>query len=176
MTTLYLARHGETVDNVARIMQGQRQGQLTSAGRNQMERLADTLCSVVFDAVVSSDLWRAYTSAQIVAARFALTVRTTELLRERDWGDLTGVHIPDGLSLGEDGDKSLPDNVEKMGALLCRAACFLDWVRNNYPDKTVFAVGHGDINRAVQAVHGGVPASEIPLMPNAGYAVLNLTT
>ena len=35
MTILYLARHGETVDNVNQIMQGQTQGELTANGFRQ---------------------------------------------------------------------------------------------------------------------------------------------
>jgi broad specificity phosphatase PhoE len=37
MTTLYLVRHGETVDNVNQIMQGQTQGELTDNGIRQAE-------------------------------------------------------------------------------------------------------------------------------------------
>ena len=67
MTTLYLVRHGETKDNVARIMQGQRQGELTPAGIAQMDELAVSLSEIHFDAIISSDLQRAYDSAQILS-------------------------------------------------------------------------------------------------------------
>lgn len=43
MTTLYLVRHGETVDNAARIIQGQRHGELFPTGVAQMEELAGLL-------------------------------------------------------------------------------------------------------------------------------------
>lgn len=46
MTTLYLVRHGETKDNVARIIQGQRQGELTPVGIAQMEELAVSLSEI----------------------------------------------------------------------------------------------------------------------------------
>ena len=39
-TTLLLARHGETVDNANRIMQGQTQGRLNENGIRQAEELA----------------------------------------------------------------------------------------------------------------------------------------
>ena len=93
MTTLYLVRHGETVDNVAKIMQGQRPGRLNVTGVQQIEELAETLRDVHFDAVVSSDLQRSYDSAIILAARRKMGVATTPLLRERDWGDFTGRYI-----------------------------------------------------------------------------------
>lgn len=63
MTILYLVRHGETFDNVAYIMQGQRQGELTDFGTSQIEELATSLSDVHFNAIASSDLKRAFDSA-----------------------------------------------------------------------------------------------------------------
>jgi len=64
--------------------------------------------------------------------------------------------------------------VEKMEALLQRAKSFLDWVKATYPNKTVIAVGHGIINKAIQAVHYGKLTREIPKMSNAEYRILQL--
>ena len=152
MTTLYLVRHGETKDNVARIMQGQSQGELTPAGITQMEEFAISLSRIHFDAIISSDLQRAYDSAQILGSEWNQPVQTTPLLRERDWGEFTGRFIPDLKGL------PLPDNVEKMEDLLNRA----------------LAVGHGIINKAIQAVYYGKLTREIPKMSNAEYRILYL--
>ena len=168
MTTLYLVRHGETKDNVAKIMQGQRQGDLTPAGIAQMEELAISLSEVHFDAIISSDLQRAYDSAQIIGRQLNLPVQTTPMLRERDWGDFTGRYIPDLKGL------PMPDNVEKMDDLLNRAKSFLEWVKTNYQGKTILAVGHGIINKAIQAVHYSKLTREIPKMSNAEYRVLTV--
>ena len=168
MTTLYLVRHGETKDNVARIMQGQRQGELTPAGIAQVEELAISLSEVHFDAIISSDLQRAFDSAQILSHQLNLPVQTTPLLRERDWGDFTGRFIPDLKGL------PMPENVEKMEALLLRAKSFLEWGKTTFPDKTILAVGHGIINKAIQAVHYGKLTREIPKMLNAEYRILYL--
>ena len=129
MTTLYLVRHGETKDNVEKIMQGQRQGELTPVGARQIEELSSSLSGIRFDAIVSSDLQRAYDSAQILGHRQNLSVQTTPLLRERDWGDFTGRYIPDLKGL------PMPKNVEKMEALLQRAKSFLDWTKMTFPKK-----------------------------------------
>ena len=166
MTTLYLVRHGETFDNVAHIMQGQRQGELTDFGISQIEELATSLSGVHFDAIVSSDLKRASDSAQILARCFVLPVQTTRLLRERDWGDFTGRYIPELKRL------PMPENVEKMDDLLQRATDFLDWIYFNMRDKTILAVGHGIINKAIQAVFYNKQTREIPKMQNAEYRVL----
>lgn len=39
MTTLYLVRHGETIDNANQIMQGQTQGELNDIGVAQAQAL-----------------------------------------------------------------------------------------------------------------------------------------
>ncbi len=168
MITLYLVRHGETKDNVAKIMQGQRQGELTPSGIAQMEELAVSLSEIHFDAIISSDLQRAYDSAQILSRQWKQPVQTTPLLRERDWGEFTGRFIPDLKGL------PLPDNVEKMEDLLNRAKSFLEWTKTNYQGKTILAVGHGIINKAIQAVYYGKLTREIPKMSNAEYRILYL--
>lgn len=168
MTTLYLVRHGETKDNVGKIMQGQRHGELTPVGIAQMGVLAVSLSKIHFDVIISSDLQRAYDSAQILARQLNQPVQTTPMLRERDWGDFTGQFIPDLKGL------PLPENVEKMDDLLNRAKSFLKWAKNNYQGKTILVVGHGIFNKAIQAVHYGKLTREIQKMSNAEYRILSI--
>lgn len=104
-------------------MQGQREGELTPTGIAQMEELAISLSDIHFDAIISSDLQRAYDSAQILSSHFHLPIQTTTLLRERDWGDFMGKYIPDLKGL------PMPENVEKMSDLLNRAKSFLEWAK-----------------------------------------------
>ena len=168
MTTLYLARHGETVDNVNRIMQGQTQGRLTPCGIRQAEELRDSLAQTCLDAVVASDLRRAVDTAAIIATPHGLPVATTPLLRERDWGSFTGRYIP------ELKDEPWPDDIETLDQLKARAAAFLDLVRREHAGQTVLAVGHGIINKAIQAVLYGKPMQEIKRMENAEVRTLEL--
>ncbi len=149
-------------------MQGQSQGELTPAGITQMEEFAISLSRIHFDAIISSDLQRAYDSAQILGSEWNQPVQTTPLLRERDWGEFTGRFIPDLKGL------PLPDNVEKMEDLLDRAKSFLEWTKTNNQGKTILAVGHGIINKAIQAVYYGKLTREIPKMSNAEYRILYL--
>lgn len=65
MITLYLARHGQTEENIARIFQGHMPGTLTVEGIAQAEALRDTLRNISLDAVVSSDLKRCVDTARI---------------------------------------------------------------------------------------------------------------
>lgn len=89
-TTLLLARHGETVDNANRIMQGQTQGRLNENGIRQAEELSGMMKDRKIDAFVASDLKRSVDTCRIVAAPHHAEVHTTQLLRERDWGGFTG--------------------------------------------------------------------------------------
>lgn len=161
MTTLYLVRHGETVDNVRQIMQGQTQGELTEHGVCQAKHVAEDWKDQPLDAVIASDLKRSIDTARIIAELHGLKVQTTPLLRERNWGDFTGRYIPD--LKGE----IWPDNVESLENLLSRAGEFIAYVKNTYPGKQVLAVGHGIINKAIQAVYYGKPMSEVQRMMNA---------
>ena len=100
MTTLYLVRHGETVDNARQIMQGQTQGELNATGISQAEALRDKLSDIHIDAFVSSDLYRSIQTCRILAQGRQVPMVETPLLRERDWGDFTGEYIPSPTASG----------------------------------------------------------------------------
>lgn len=167
-TILFLVRHGETVDNANNIMQGQTQGQLNDVGVRQAWQLRDELAERHFDAVVASDLKRAVDTALIIAEPHGLAVDTTDLLRERDWGSFTGRYIPD--LKGE----VWPDDIETLDDLLARAGRFLDYVRTHYAGKTVLAVGHGIVNKAIQAVYYGKQMRDVERMANCEVRILEL--
>ena len=168
-TTLFLVRHGETVDNARQIMQGQTQGCLNERGREQAAQVARRLADEHFDAIVASDLRRAIQTAEIIAAPHGLPVRTTPLLRERDWGSFTGRFIPD--LKGE----VWPNDIESEPALLQRAADFLQYMTATYPAKRVVAVGHGIMNKAILAVYAGCTMREVQRMMNAEVRILTVS-
>ena len=180
MTTLYLVRHGETYDNQHQIMQGQTQGKLNETGIRQAEELRERLADVDFDIYVSSDLNRSIETCRIIMGENShssnslplrgVGIVTTSLLRERDWGSFTGRYIPDLK------DEVWPDDIETLDALKNRAQCFIDFIRESYPESKVLAVGHGIINKAIQSVHYGKPMNEVPRMMNAEVRILVLSS
>ena len=168
-TTLFLVRHGETVDNARQIMQGQTHGCLNEQGREQAQQVAQRMADEKIDAIVASDLHRAIQTAEIIAALHSLEVKTTPLLRERDWGSFTGRFIPDLKGL------VWPDDIESEPALLQRAADFLQYITATYPGKRVVAVGHGIINKAILAVYAGCTMRELQRMMNAEVRLLTVS-
>ena len=171
MTTLYLVRHGETVDNINRIMQGQTQGQLNETGLKQAETVASEMADKHFDAIVASDLKRAVDTAAIVAKPHQLEVVTTPLLRERDWGSFTGLYIPDLKFIKQ---SEWPNDIEPLDHLQDRAKNFISYIRSTYNGKCVLAVGHGIINKAIQSVYYNRPMKDIMPMANVEVRILEL--
>ena len=167
-TSLFLVRHGETVDNVNQIMQGQTQGELNEVGVRQACELRDRLASEPVDAIVASDLWRSVRTARILSEPHGLEVDSTRLLGERDWGSFTGRFIPDLK------DEAWPDDIESLDDLLARADRFLQYIRHDYAGKLVVAVGHGIINKAIQAVHYGKQMRQVEKMANCEVRILEL--
>ncbi len=168
MTRLYLVRHGQTFDNAAKILQGQVQGQLDPEGVAQAEAVREKMKGAQIDNFVSSDLNRSIQTCKIIAAPHGKDVETTVLLRERDWGGFMGKYIPDLQ------DAEWPDDVETLEHMKSRARNFLTWLKVTYPDKTVLAVGHGIINKAIQSVYLNKPMNEIVKMSNAEIRVFML--
>lgn len=168
MTTLLLTRHGETVDNKSQILQGQTQGELNETGRRQAREVRERMKDRQIDVFVSSDLQRSIETCEIIAAPHGLPVVTTPLLRERDWGGFTGKFIPDLQDL------EWPDDIESLESMLSRARNLLTWIKVTYPDKTILAVGHGIINKAIQSVYYNKPMNQVQKMDNGEVRVLVL--
>ena len=93
MTKLILTRHGQTDWNREGRYQGQADPPLNSTGRQQAQALADRLADRSLEAIYSSDLQRAFETAQIIAQRHGLPVRQDQRLREINQGEWEGLRI-----------------------------------------------------------------------------------
>lgn len=90
VTRIVAIRHGETAWNAEMRMQGQLDTALSRRGHWQAGRLAEALAGEGIEAVVASDLARAFDTAQAIAARLGLGVATDRGLRERSFGVFEG--------------------------------------------------------------------------------------
>jgi len=90
VTRIVAIRHGETTWNAAMRMQGQLDTNLSPRGRWQAQRVGDALAAEEIDAVIASDLARAFDTAEAIAGRHGLAVSSDPGLRERSFGIFEG--------------------------------------------------------------------------------------
>ena len=169
MIHLTIARHGQTEENVRRILQGQMPGHLTSEGIRQAELLRDQLRHQHFDRIISSDLKRALDTARIIAEPHPCPLEEEPLLRERDFGIHTGGPY---IKISH----ALDPSAETIGHVALRARQFLLKV-NALPHSrplSVLAVSHGLFLRVLQSVFFGIPTHDVPKMENAEVRTLTL--
>lgn len=94
-TFLFLARHGETVWNQAQKFQGDLDSPLTALGKQQAAQVGEVLSSQSVDLIVSSNLGRAITSAEICQQTLAVPLLKDEQLNERNLGTWQGECVDD---------------------------------------------------------------------------------
>ena len=82
-TEIVLVRHGETPLNASRVFQHP-DTPLSERGLAQAAAAAERLASMGIDVIVSSDMMRAYQTADALARRLGLPIVTNELLGERN--------------------------------------------------------------------------------------------
>lgn len=177
MTTIFLARHGESDWNVAKRFQGHSDRPLTERGREQAHALADLVASEEIDAVYTSPLSRARDTAEIVAARAGLEPIALPELREVDTGSWSGLsradveaRFPEGFSRWRSGGSGWEggETYEEMAERVIGA---LRTIAEDHPDGRVLIVSHGGPIRAIHAAAEGVAIDDYrrlkPVEPNA---------
>ncbi len=90
-TRLIIIRHGETEWNLEGRIQGHLDSPLTETGRAQAEAIAERVQTVEVNALYSSDLGRAYTTAQFVSHKTGQVILTDKRLRELYLGKFEGL-------------------------------------------------------------------------------------
>jgi probable phosphoglycerate mutase len=162
MTTILLARHGETDWNSERRWQGHADRPLNDIGREQARELAETLADRAIDVIYSSDLVRAHETALIVGTRLRLPVEVDTGLREVDVGDWAGRLLteieavdPEGFRRWQQGHKAWNggESYEEMGERVVAAVLRL---AERHPGQTVLIVSHGGSIRACRANAAGL--------------------
>jgi alpha-ribazole phosphatase len=168
VTTLFLARHGETDWNRDGRWQGQTDTPLNERGREQARTLAEQLASEPIAAVYASDLARAVETARIVADARGVPVRTDRRLRELHFGDWEGLTTPeiqerypgeiDGWR-ADDGSNAFAggESYVDMGR---RVVAALSDIASDHPSESVLVILHGGPIRGLLAYANGVTYGE----------------
>ena len=183
MTEIYLIRHAQAEGNRFRIMQGHWDGGVTELGRQQIALLSDRLRDLRFDAVCSSDLYRAMLTASAVYRPRSLPLYTTPALRELNIGPWEQLFF--GNLLHEEPElaqRFLTDpanwrleGAETFAELTDRAYPALEAIARRYEGGRVAVVSHGVTIRCLLARITGIDLRDrekLPMLLNTAVSVL----
>ena len=151
---IVLVRHGETALNVARVLQPA-DTPLSASGVAQAQAVARRLATLGVAGIVSSDLPRAWVTAQAIARACGLPVTASALLHERNFGDLRGQPY-DRLGFDPLAMNEAPPGGESVPVFSARVAAAFDQMlrlRAALPGPLV-VVTHGMVIRALLTHHG----------------------
>ena len=162
-TTLILLRHGETEWNLTGRWQGQDANTLlTERGREQAQVVARRLRSYPIEAIYSSDLSRAFETAQIVGEMLGLEPLPEPGLRESDIGAWTGLtwedittRFPEQVAAMFAGQDVRRGGGETYAELHERLQAAVDAIIARHPGQTVLVVTHGAALRSLVASRPG---------------------
>ena len=174
--TLVLLRHGQSEWNLQNLFTGWKDPGLTARGYDEARAAGSALkkAGCRFDRAFVSDLRRAQETLRTAqeAMGSALKPIVTKAMRERDYGDLSGLNKDEARSKwGEEqvrvwrrsydtpppGGESLRDTVARVLPYYCQAIlpCVLR-------GETVLVAAHGNSLRALVMVLDGLNATTIP--------------
>ena len=185
MTRIYLVRHAEAEGNLYRLVQGHFDGLVTALGYDQIRALRRRFDGIPIDAVYSSDLFRARTTARAVSEPRCLPIILRQDLREvhlgwwegRPWQEanvhdhemLTNFHR-DLSRLHVRGGESAADARDRMFAAIRDIAAEND-------GKTLALFSHGLAIRILLGTLRGLALSQIDqtvLCDNTGVSLLEV--
>ena len=155
---LYVVRHGETIWNVEKRVQGITDIPLTEKGRKDAEELQELISTLNIDVVISSPLDRARETAKILVNN-SLPINTDDRIKERDWGMNEGALI-DTVDRWDCWDVVLNtkvQNIECIQDFMYRVSSFLEDIKVRYKDSNVLIVTHSAVSRVIHYLLGTIP-------------------
>lgn len=150
-TKLFLARHGETEWSRAGRYQGYCSVLLSPEGERQAARLGERLAGEAIGVLHSSDLPRAFQTAQIIASRAGSEVRLWPELREMHFGAFEGKTFteiaeshPMVLHAWMENPMQMgPPGGENLSQLSARVSRFLKGLKEGPTQERALVVSHG---------------------------------
>lgn len=180
-TTFYFIRHGESLANAQNRLCGHADWDLTERGREQAMRTAQLFADIPVDVVLSSDLLRAYHTAEAVADLKGLTVETDPGFREIFVGHWEGqmetdviANEPELLAAWRKELKHVPDG-ESVQDLYTRVKAALDRAAKQYEGKHIVVATHATPIRALTCVLSGRPLEDaVHIQPVSNASVTKI--
>lgn len=179
---IYLTRHGETLWNVERRLQGWRDSPLTESGLKNAQKLAERLKVIDFDIIYTSNQKRAIDTARILRGDQDTEIISLEELRELGFGKWEGMTLqeievvyPEEYSTYKKSPvryKSVGgENIEELFQRVKKAIDHI--ISQEYSN--VLIVSHGVTIRAIVSTILGNPIDrfgEIPVYPGTSLTII----
>lgn len=145
---LILVRHGQTEENVKKIIQGQKEGKLTEKGIEQARKAGNWLKNEKIDIIYVSDLQRTIDTAdEIIKYHKNTQVIYEQRIREKGWGKFEGKtdeYLKKYIKENNlDYYNFKPGGGESYSEFRNRVIEFYDYLVNKYESDTVLLVSHG---------------------------------
>lgn len=181
---LYAIRHGETDNNVKRIIQGNKiNPPLNENGIKQAELISDKLKDKNITKIYASDLLRTRQTAEIINKILNVEIVYTPLLQEVDCGIVSGKTIDEVMKIKEFlyiyQNRYKKDNIhfpegESRNMVVDRVTKFLNTIKKESEEKNILLVSHGGVLRVVRVVFAGID-EEIPNCKGISFELYNNT-
>ncbi len=185
--TIDFIRHGETLWNREKKIQGRSDIPLSDAGLTQAGCLAQRLVQWAqkegegpWRALYSSNLTRARQTAAVAAEALGLEIRLSPLLRERDLGPWEGMtfdelmerHPVEARAWKADPARPPVPGIESGQSVADRMIQFCDQALTSYPNSRILAFSHGAaIGRLVRTI-SEMPPSQILVIDNVSITTV----
>jgi probable phosphoglycerate mutase len=179
---LLLVRHGQSTWNRERRIQGQLDPPLSEEGREQAHRLGRRLAGRRFEGFYSSDLKRAFQTAQAIAAATGVEPKPEESLREIYLGEWEGLktdeiaeRFPEAWAHWvKEPDWDLVPGGERAVDFEARVTAAIDQIFQRHEHGDVLVVTHGGVIQiALQRIVGNRSQGIFPFkIQNTSVSVL----
>lgn len=166
---LYVARHGQTLWNTEKRMQGWGNSDLTELGIKQAKQLGEALLPIDFNQVICSPLGRTVETTKLVMADRKIDYVIRDDFKEMGFGSWEG-QSPESLktmhpnvykSLWTDASAYVPIDGESFEQVLTRVKRGINQIVAENPKGNVLLVTHGMIVQILLVHMKGLPLSRL---------------
>lgn len=161
---LYIVRHGETLWNRDKRLQGSVDIELSDYGRELAIKTGEALADTRIDKIFSSPLKRAYETASLIRGKHEIEIQTDDRLRELSFGCFEGQNFTelikdDSITMKyffkEPHLYQAPADGETLEHLIERAGNFMQEIIEplslDSSIERVMIVAHGALNKAIMS-------------------------
>jgi len=182
LTKIFLIRHAEAEGNIYRRAHGHYNGLITERGYKQIEKLRERFIDIKIDAIYSSDLDRAHTTAKALSEPRELTINKTEMLREvglgewedNAWGDIEYISPQMNKNFGYDPANWNVPGSESYDHVKARMSYFINETAKQHEGETIAMFSHGFAIRSLLCHIENISSHETEKIPYGDNTAVNL--